>query len=94
MREMADMSEFWGTASELIQADAFDEYPHRNYDRLVDVVESVDSSTEAQAELGVSHGAIEKWCAAYGIESPAVKQQTLAQKLEQADPADISGETV
>jgi hypothetical protein len=92
MRAMADMSGFIVTADDLIRAEAFDEYPWRDYDRLADAVEAADSMEAVAACLDTNWHTVEEWCDVYGLDAPKHEQSTLPGKLREMDASEVSGD--
>ncbi|QIO25526.1 hypothetical protein [Haloarcula sp. JP-L23] len=76
--------------SRLINERALRQYPHRDRDRLAEVISRHDTASAAADALGCSPKEIRNWAEVYGLEYP-YRQQTTAGLLEQLSPEATRG---
>ncbi|MDS0280022.1 hypothetical protein NDI85_19745 [Halomicroarcula sp. S1AR25-4] len=74
----------------LINERALRQYPHRDRDRLAEVISRHDTASAAADALGCSPKEVRKWAEVYGLEYP-YRQQTTAGLLKAMSADDLRG---
>jgi len=89
MREMAqDSDEIKRPVKQLIRPEAFEHFPHRDYDELKRVLDEFDDTQEIVAELDTNHETVRIWADIYGLEY----QKQTAALLERISPEQVGGD--